>query len=226
MKSAGTGRLNAFASNMRFEDAYTARLMVATRPLFEMRGQRLLRLKRGGPDAAAGAKEGLDVALQRGVGDFIVMDDATSHYLLTVDLKVERRASRNLFLETQSNAVLDPDRHRPGWGSTLRADSLWYAFEDADAVAVVRLPALRGWLNEMVPDGRGQRLRYMAYREVAQSAHKQLNVTVGRLVPFSDMPAEVFPRCMLLDGDTACFAEPGRFVERVDAARTMNRPAA
>lgn len=213
--------MTAFAENMRFEDGYTSRLVTATRPLFDERGQRLVRMKRGGPEAASGSKGGLDTALQKCVGDFMVLDEATGEYVLTIDLKVERRASQNLFFETHSNAVLDPDRYRPGWGPLLRADSLWYAFEDASAIAILKLRDLRNWLSEIQQEGRGQRLRYMGYREVAQSSHRQLNVTLGRLVPFEAIPDAIFRRCMLLEGAAARFGTRRDFLNRVSAARSV-----
>jgi hypothetical protein len=131
----------------------------------------------------------------------------------TADIKAETRASHNIFFETYSNFIYG-DMLNPGWGMTLKADSLWYWFAEADAMAVLDLSCLRKWLWVVEPNGKH---RFNRYQETEQTRHSQDNITMGRLIPFKDMPLEVFSRGYLLQSDTSSECTPGEFTRHIAA---------
>ena len=122
--------MNTFQSNLKFEAAFTARLRDAVSPLLEQHNLRLQLMQRSGETT----KSGLDKSLQQEVGDFLVSKISDGTYVYNVDLKVERRASENMFFETFSNATMDPERAKLGWGMKLKADRIWHAFDDIGAL--------------------------------------------------------------------------------------------
>ncbi|MFC4236127.1 hypothetical protein ACFOY8_12940 [Thalassospira xianhensis] len=202
--------MSAFHANSRFESDFTARLIPAIKPLLAEHNLGLTVMGRAGE----AVKHGLDKSLQQEVGDFIVTNEATGSIVHNVDLKVERRTSFNLFFETFSNATLNPEKVRLGWGAMLKADRLWYAFDDINMIAVIDLHKLREWLNEKVDRGRP---RFTTLREVCQSAHKQQNITMGRLVPFSSIPVEIWKSSILLNNTTASFVGRDEFLRSLEA---------
>lgn len=197
--------ISSFAANAAFEQVCARRIKTffderraGTDPSLEM-----LLVQREGDGFA---KQGLDATLQKQVGDAILHRGGCMYR--TVDFKCERRSSPNLFIETHSN--MDPERYTPGWLYHLRTDELWYLFADTGDLTCVDLHRLKSWLHEEVPSGSSGRgvLRLMAYPEVLQRRHAQLNKTVGRLVPLRDLtaaPGVIRWRATVPD-ETACAA--------------------
>jgi len=129
-------------------------------------------------------------------GDFLIFtkNEGWRGFKSSVDLKVERRSSRNIFFETASNAKLfeGENGYRSGWGVTVKSQSIWYAFSDAMVVAVIKLNELRDWLSEKVVHRQRKLLRYMTFTEVLQETHEQMNRTTGRLIPFQEIPETIW----------------------------------
>ena len=177
---------SSFATNAAFEQTCARRI----KTFFDARRATsdpdlgMLLVQREGDSFA---KQGLDVSLQKQVGDAILHRNGQMYR--TVDFKCERRSSQNIFVETHSN--MDPERFTPGWLYHLRTDELWYLFADSGELICIDLARLKSWLHERITTGNRDCsvLRLMTYREVLQNTHKQLNRTVGRLVPIRDAEA-------------------------------------
>lgn len=214
--------MNSFASNLRMEDEFTARLVDALRPLYSARGLRLMRFAR----ADGMAKQAMDVAMQRKSGDLAMVRDSDGKYEALIDLKVERQARPNVYYETESNGTLNPERYTPGWGRTLMVDRIWYAFIDIGAVAILDLHRLRSWLDERVRVGNRTVLRYMTFTEMLQEQHQQRNVTIGRLVPFRLIPAPIWLGAIVLTGKAAKGASREHFLDMLPHDRFSNLPQA
>jgi hypothetical protein len=118
--------------------------------------------------------------LQRSVGDIIYNPDR--YAVLSIEVKTERRASPNLFLETWSNAA--PEFRTPGWMVTLDADWLFYYFRESDELHVLDFQRLKRWAFE-------EKRRLYDFPERQQATNQQLNRTVGRLVPIATLRSEV-----------------------------------
>lgn len=138
--------------------------------------------------------------LQEVVGDLMFNSDAET--LWSVEVKIERRATGNFFIETWSNKNLeDRSSHSErgsnvGWLHKLRADLLFYYFIDSDELYVIDLFKLQQWAFCNGPRGGGYLERYV---ERPQAKYSQPNGTYGRLVPVDDIRREVgfkklFPR--------------------------------
>lgn len=95
----------------------------------------------------ATAKGPLSRTLQRSFGDFLINTNAET--VRSLELKVERHWTGNLFLETWSNRNLDDrDAHyehgsTPGWLVTSRADRPRVYFLDSDDLVTVPLLRLK-----------------------------------------------------------------------------------
>lgn len=183
----------SYARNNNFEEKFSAILCRSMGGFLQEAGCVMVGLK-----TALNTESGHDVqrAVQGTAGDFLIYptNNLPGGFTFSVDMKVERRASRNLFFETASNAVLHDGLNgfTPGWGISIKSQALWYVFSDAMVLAEINLPALRAWLMERVPFRATKKLRYMTYHEVLQNKHKQANCTVGRLIPFRDLPEGVW----------------------------------
>jgi hypothetical protein len=199
--------MGSFADNLRFEQGFTDRLYALTKPLIAAEGLFLGRMQRNGE----GAKQALDLGLQKECGDFILYRVADGKYAFTIDLKVEKQTRRNMFFETFSNYSMDPGRCKLGWGFQIRADRIWYAFDDTGIVAIIDLGKLRIWLTEM--DGRNP--RSARFRETHQKKHSQANMTRGLLIPFEEIPGAVWSRCFIIEGDAIRMAGRDEFMARL-----------
>lgn len=129
--------------------------------------------------------------VQREIGDAILNDRAGRMW--SVEIKVERHHTGNLFLEVWSNKNLaDPHSHAErgstmGWLYHSRADLLFYYFLDTDDLYIIRLFELKRWAFGS-DDKCG---RIYAFRESRQKEYDQLNDTHGRIVPVSVIAEEI-----------------------------------
>jgi hypothetical protein len=126
--------------------------------------------------------------LQQTIGDVGINTGPDRFY--TVELKVESRKTKNLFLEMFSNRNLD-DRAsyaergiNPGWLVKLRADLLWYYFLDTDDLYILALFRLQQWAFG-TGDQPGEIWNYPLKR---QGKYQQRNETWGFCVPIADIP--------------------------------------
>ena len=110
----------------------------------------------------------------------------------SLEIKVERHWTGNLFLETWSNLNLaDRDSHyergsTPGWLVTSRADLLLTYFLDNDDLVTVPFLRLKRWAFSSGPQG-----GVYAWPEKPQGRYGQLNDTWGRCVPVEHLVREV-----------------------------------
>lgn len=115
--------------------------------------------------------------LQKSVGDVII--NCKNKKVWTFEIKTERKTTGNLFLEMWSNR----SRLTHGWLHTLKADFLWYYFQDSKILYSIPLPKLQEWafVNR----------RIYQYPERKQNAYQQLNDTWGSCVPIQVIEKEV-----------------------------------
>ena len=137
------------------------------------------------------AKGPLARHFQRSFGDLLIATGPGA--VASVEIKVQRRWTGNLFLEVWSNRNLD-DRgshiergSTPGWLVTCRADVVGFHFLDADTVLFLPLFRLQQWAFG-VGDQPG---RIYAFPERTQRRYAQRNDTWGRIVPVDVLAAEV-----------------------------------
>jgi hypothetical protein len=128
--------------------------------------------------------------LQKSFGDFFISTDAET--VRSLEIKVERQWTGNLFLETWSNRNLD-DQHAhfehgstPGWLVTSRADLLLFYFLDTDDLVTVPLLRLKRWAFGSGPQG-----GVYAWPELKQGRYAQRNDSWGRTVPVDHLEREV-----------------------------------
>ena len=122
----------------------------------------------------------------------------------SVEVKVQRRWTGNLFLEVWSNKNLD-DRashvergSTPGWLVTCRADVIGFHFLDADTVLFLPLFRLQQWAF----GARDHSARVFDFPERRQRRYAQRNDTWGRLVPADVLAREVgMKRASVAQGD-------------------------
>lgn len=211
--------MNAFAANLSFEDKYVDGLIERMKPTMLRHGLELVRINF--PGSGFGPYNiGLD--LQINAGDFFLFRTRDRRLASNIDLKVERRSSRNIFFETHSNASVQPGEFRPGWGVSLKAQTIWWAFTDTDVMAAINLPELRAWLNEKQGDRNAP--RFFSFQERVQTRYAQRNVTAGRLIPFRDMPPAVWKSSYRFQGDEAVQIERDEFLELIGEPATSPRP--
>lgn len=128
---------------------------------------------------------------QRSYGDAMVIG-ANDQVEQFIEFKCERKSTGNLFIETHSN--LSDELYNAGWLHHLKVNRLWYYFADENRLLILNFQHLKTWLFKMV---RGNP-RLMTYREACQAAHRQKNLTVGRLVPIADLPKGVVMQDVVL----------------------------
>jgi hypothetical protein len=120
---------------------------------------------------------------QRVRGDFFFCGLVTER---AVDVKAEQKASPHVFVETHSDRYGDPCR---GWLYELHPETtLAYFVIETRKLYTVAIGDLRKWMHDLVQytDGStGPRLNRFLERE--QAKRKQKNVTVGRLVPVTEL---------------------------------------
>lgn len=187
------GEGNSFKMNSSFEDAFMTRMVNGLSPILSRQGLALVRFTRD--QEAAARNVSYEKSLQSN-GDLLVVRIESGCYLRSADLKVERKASPNLFFETFSNVHISP-MAKLGWGYTAKVDEIWYAFDDLNMVAFLNFHLLREWLNES-PDGTP---RHLSFRHVPQTTHNQKNVTMGILIPFRQLPLSVFEKAFKINGE-------------------------
>lgn len=128
------------------------------------------------------------IMAREGMEDFILHPEGGNpeqykgdlHYIfrgrkIYVDLKMEVKVypRLTLFYETMSNA--NEGRENPGWGRRIAYDSVWYAFEPAQAMVAVNM---RAW-HEVAEAG----LKSGVLRELDQKKYKQPNLAKGAPCP-------------------------------------------
>lgn len=160
--------------------AVEAEGMAILLPYLEERTERLV-LNLKGP---------LSRHLQLVAGDAIVnIKDS----LRSIEIKVERRHTGRLFLETWSNRNLeDKDSHgshgsNPGWLFHTRADVLLYYFLDTDDLYAVNIFSLKRWCFGY----RDLPAHLYEYDEIPQKKYAQMNDTHGRCVPIEKLQREL-----------------------------------
>lgn len=131
--------------------------------------------------------------LQNSFRDFFInLDDDT---VRSLEIKVERHWTGNLFLKTWSNLNLaDREAHAergstPGWLVTSRADLLMVYFLDSDDLVTVPLLRLKRWAFGSGPQG-----GIYAWPEAQQHRYEQRNDSWGRLVPAAFLEQHVGAR--------------------------------
>jgi hypothetical protein len=137
------------------------------------------------------AKGHLARHFQRTFGDLLIATGPGG--VASIEIKVQRRWTGNLFLEVWSNKNLD-DRgshvergSTPGWMITCRADVVGFHFLDADTVYFVPLFRLQQWAFG-VGDQTG---RIYDFPERRQRRYVQRNDSWGRIVPVDVLAREV-----------------------------------
>ena len=174
--------MNAFETARMVEAAAMARLAPFLRERTD--GQYIILDK--GPLAAA---------LQLTTGDMIVR--TVEGAVASIEFKVEKRWTGNLFLEEWSNRNLnDRGSHtargsKPGWMVHLGADFLFYYFDDVDRLYVFNFFALKRWAFGFNDNGRLIEGNIHRYPLCQQSKYIQLNDTLGRIVPIADLERDV-----------------------------------
>ena len=116
--------------------------------------------------------------LQKTVGDIIF--NCINQETWSIEVKTEEENKyNNFYLETWSNL----SRLTPGWMITLKADFLWYYFQDIKVLYSIQLPKLQDWAF--------RKRRIYAFPEKKQTKTIQLNDTWGRCVAISIIQKEV-----------------------------------
>ncbi len=117
--------------------------------------------------------------LQKTVGDIIF--NCANQETWSIEVKTEEENKYgNFYLETWSNL----SRLTPGWMVTMKADFLWYYFQDIKILYSIQLPKLQSWAFM-------DRKRIYAFPEKMQKKTVQLNDTWGRCVPIKIIEKEV-----------------------------------
>ncbi len=115
-----------------------------------------------------------DPEKQKRDGDFLIIKAGGRR--IKIEFKTEmQNPFDNFFFETWSN--LQKKRGKLGWVYTCKADGLLYLFQESRELYSIPWPACHDWLMDNL----------IHYKERRQSKHKQLNNTLGRLVPIKDL---------------------------------------
>lgn len=112
--------------------------------------------------------------LQASVGDVLFNSDEET--IWSIELKAERKPSRNLFLEAWSNR----ERFKAGWMWTLDADLLMYHFLASDDLYCIDFRRLKRWFHDCQ---QGDRPPWTQWPQKEQGIYTQRNDTWGVLVP-------------------------------------------
>ena len=116
--------------------------------------------------------------LQKTVGDIIF--NCSNGKVWTIEVKTELESKYpNFYLETWSNL----SRLTTGWMFTLKADFLWYYFQDIKTLYSIQLPKLQDWAF--------RQRRIYNHPEKMQKKAVQMNDTWGRCVPIKVIKEEV-----------------------------------
>jgi hypothetical protein len=117
--------------------------------------------------------------LKKYAGDVVLLDRKGK--LVFIEVKTEKDYSINLFLEEWSSR--DYDFRTEGWMRKIRCDLLFYYFKDVRTVYVIPFRKLWEWSY-----GKGESIGAIGrYPESAQKKYDQPNMSIGRLVPSSDI---------------------------------------
>lgn len=129
--------------------------------------------------------------LQLVVGDALLND--RDGRMWSVEIKIERTHTGNLFLEVWSNKNLKDRESHASRGSTMgwlyhcRADVLMYYFLDSDDLYISNLFKLKQWAFGV--DGNPGRI--YTFPERQQKQYDQLNDTHGRVVSVDILAREI-----------------------------------
>lgn len=139
------------------------------------------------------AKGALARFLQETIGDVVFnTDDET---ICCAEIKVEKKWTGNLFLETWSNRNLEKKESHamrgsnPGWLAKTQADVLLYYFLDTDDLIALPVFTLKRWAF-VLSRRNGHAGRIWDFEEKKQGKYDQLNDTWGRIVPVSVLEKE------------------------------------
>jgi hypothetical protein len=120
--------------------------------------------------------------LQVSVGDVILNTDADR--IISVELKAERKSSRNLFCEAWSNR----SRFNPGWMWKSDADLLLYHFLSSDELYSIDFQKLKRWFHDCENHSRPP---WTQWPQALQGKYEQRNDTWGVLIPLDKIAAAV-----------------------------------
>lgn len=104
--------------------------------------------------------------MQDEYGDFVLQ---RGRAIEGIELKVERKHTGNLFLETWSNRHMQ----NRGWLFKSKSETLYYVFLDVPVIYGLNLQALSQW---------AQSQEFATYKEIQQKAYSQMNDTWGKVV--------------------------------------------
>jgi hypothetical protein len=200
--------VSSFRDNCRFEREFGADLVRGSVAALAAHGHHLYYNEREQPGRDTAEADRL---AQARLGDFTLYGP-DRRIVARIEMKVEAVTSRCMWFETFSNMTTDPAKVKLGWGFTTLADRLWYGFADSGIVAGLGVADLRRFLN--APAGPGQP-RLGGYREAVQSKHAQRNVTVGRLVPWEEIPPAVWRKCLLRSDGEWVLGSRRSFLDRM-----------
>lgn len=122
--------------------------------------------------------------LQMSAGDVLLNREGGE--LIAIELKAERVARRNLFLEAWSNR--DFERRKVGWMWSSGADLLLYHFLGSDDLYCIDFPALWHWFHGCE---NWERPPWTHYQQHEQGVYEQRNRTWGVLVPIEKIESAV-----------------------------------
>jgi hypothetical protein len=120
--------------------------------------------------------------LQASAGDIILNTDSDT--IVAVELKAERRGSRNLFLEAWSNR----SRFNPGWMWKSDADLLLYHFLSVDELYCIDFQRLKRWFHDCENHSRPP---WTQWPQALQGRYEQRNDTWGVLIPIAQIGEHV-----------------------------------
>lgn len=129
---------------------------------------------------------------QRKYGDALI-NHKGSKDLLSIEMKAERKARNNLFLEMWSNG----SRYTLGWMAYCDADLLFYHLIESDELCIIKMQSLRRWFwfgigpTRSSGTSRIHTPAFVRYPPKRQQEYKQLNDTWGCCVPKTVIRDEV-----------------------------------
>ena len=129
---------------------------------------------------------------QRQYGDALITMKSSGE-MLSVEMKAERKPSRNLFLEMWSNG----SRYNFGWMAHCNADLLFYHFLDSDELYIMKMQHLKRWFwfgtGPTRRNGTSKTYKpgFVRFDLKRQTAYEQINDTWGCTVPIYNIENEV-----------------------------------